>query len=96
VSGRATGHGGENGQESEPHDDRRPDMNTTPVARLMLRAGEVAAEDGAAAAAERLQDLLADRLRLIGHTFFVATPAQRSFHWLGLALPGAGVYRFWS
>ena len=44
----------------------------------MLRAGEVAAEDGAAEAAEPLQDLLADRLRPIGHTFFVATPAHGS------------------
>jgi hypothetical protein len=56
-------------------------------ARQLVRAGEVAAEDGAAAAAERLQDLLADRLRPIGHTFFVATPAQGSFRigWVWLS-----------
>ena len=56
-------------------------------ARQLVRAGEVAADDGAATASERLQDLLADRLRQIGHTFFVATPAHENLRigWIWLS-----------
>ena len=55
--------------------------------RQLVRAGEVAAEDGVATASERLQDLLADHLRPIGHTVFVATPAHGSFRigWIWLS-----------
>lgn len=55
--------------------------------RQLVRAGEVAVEDGAATAAERLQDLSTDRLRPIGYTFFVATPAHESFRigWVWLS-----------
>jgi len=56
-------------------------------ARQLVRAGEVAAENGAATASERLQDLLADRLRSVGHTFFVATPAHENVRigWIWLS-----------
>jgi ribosomal protein S18 acetylase RimI-like enzyme len=41
-------------------------------ARQLARAREVSAEDSVGAARERLEDLQADRLRGLGHTFLVA------------------------
>jgi len=41
-------------------------------ARQLTLAGEVSPEAGIGVAAERLEDLLADRLRGLGHTFLVA------------------------
>ncbi len=41
-------------------------------ATQLARAGEVPPEDSVAAAQERLQDLSRDRLRSLGHEFFVA------------------------
>jgi ribosomal protein S18 acetylase RimI-like enzyme len=44
-------------------------------AHQLVRAGEVTAENGVVTARERLDDLIADRLRAAEHVFFVATSA---------------------
>ena len=45
-------------------------------ANQLVRAGEVPTESGVSTARERLDDLLADRLRTTGHDFFWRSSAK--------------------
>lgn len=60
-------------------------------ATQLARAGEVPAEAGLSVARERLQDLSGDRLRPLGHEFFVARSAHGSslVGWVWLSPPPA-------
>jgi ribosomal protein S18 acetylase RimI-like enzyme len=62
-------------------------LQVVEYAHQLVSAGEVAAENGIATAQERLAALLTDRLRVAGHTFFVASsaPAGVRVGWVWLS-----------